>query len=119
MPVSNASPSSSALARPYRWRRCTPSQSSSGAAPSIPHTHACECLVVGRVTPGGEKFAPARALNSVDLPLPVPPARATTVCEADIRIRSPDRRSNVSASVRSSWLNPSDPVLPDPIFVSS
>jgi hypothetical protein len=76
-------------------------------------------LVVGLVTPAGEKFDPAKALNSEDLPLPVPPARATTVCEADIRIRSPDRRSSVSASVRSSWLNPSDPVLPDPIFVSS
>jgi hypothetical protein len=76
-------------------------------------------LVVGLVTPAGEKFAPARALNNEDLPLPVPPAKATTVCEADIRIRSPDRRSSVSASVRSSWLNPSDPVLPDPIFVSS
>jgi hypothetical protein len=76
-------------------------------------------LVVGRVTPAGEKFAPARALNNEDFPLPVPPARATTVCEADIRIRSPDRRSSASASVRSSWLNPSDPVLADPILVSS
>ena len=75
--------------------------------------------MVGRVTPGGEKFAPARALNRVDLPLPVPPARATTVCVADIRIRSPDRRSSASASVRSSSLNPSDPVRPDPILVSS
>ena len=75
--------------------------------------------MVGRVTPAGEKFAPARALNSEDFPLPVPPARATTVCEADIRIRSPDRRSNASASVRSSWLNPSDPVLADPSLVNS
>ena len=75
--------------------------------------------MVGRITPAGEKDAPARALNSDDLPLPVPPARATTVCEADIRIRSPDRRSSVSASVRSSWLNPSDPVLPAAIPVSS
>ena len=75
--------------------------------------------MVGRVTPAGEKFAPARALNSEDFPLPVPPARATTVCEADIRIRSPDRRSSASASVRSSWLNPSDPVLADPSLVSS
>jgi hypothetical protein len=76
-------------------------------------------LVVGRITPAGEKDAPARALNSDDLPLPVPPASATTVCEADIRIRSPDRRSSVSESVRSSWLNPSDPVRPDAILVSS
>ena len=75
--------------------------------------------MVGRITPAGEKAAPARALNSEDLPLPVPPARATTVCEADIRIRSPDRRSNVSASVTSSLLNPSDPVLPAAIRVSS
>ena len=75
--------------------------------------------MVGRITPAGEKDAPARALNSEDLPLPVPPARATTVCEADIRIRSPDRRSSVSASVRSSWLNPSDPVLAAAIRVSS
>jgi hypothetical protein len=34
-------------------------------------------------------------------------------------MRSPDRLSSASASVMSSWLNPSDPVLPDPIFVSS
>jgi hypothetical protein len=75
--------------------------------------------VVGLVTPAGEKLLPARALKSEDLPQPVPPANATTVCEADIRIRSPDRRSSASASVMSSRLNPSDPVLPDPIFVIS
>ena len=118
-PVSDASPSSSALARAYRCRRCTLSQSSRGAAPSMPHTQACECLVVGRITPAGEKEAPARALNSEDLPLPVPPARATTVCVADIRSRSPDRRSSVSASASSSGLNPSDPDLADPTRVSS
>jgi hypothetical protein len=75
-------------------------------------------LVVGRITPAGEKDAPARALNREDLPLPVPPARATTVCEADIRIRSPDLRSSVSESMSSSWLNPSDPVRPAAILVS-
>ena len=75
--------------------------------------------MVGLVTPAGEKFAPDSALNRVDLPLPVPPARATTVCDADIRIRSPDRRSSSSASVRSSWLNPSAPARPEPILVSS
>ncbi len=75
--------------------------------------------MVGRITPAGEKLAPASALNSEDLPLPVPPASATTVCEADIRSRSPDRRSSVSESVSRSWLNPSDPALPVPIRVSS
>jgi hypothetical protein len=34
-------------------------------------------------------------------------------------MRSPDRRNNVSASVRSSGLNPSDPVLLEPMRVSS
>jgi hypothetical protein len=76
-------------------------------------------LVVGLVTPAGEKFAPAKALNSEDFPLPVPPARATTVCEADIRIRSLDRRSSISASERRSGLNPPVPALPVPIRVSS
>ena len=78
-PSRSDSPESRTLALANRWRRCTPSQSSSGAAPCMPHTHACTCRVIGRVTPGGENVAPDRALNSVDLPLPVPPARATTV----------------------------------------
>src|SRR6185437_10922018 len=49
----------------------------------------CTCLVIGRVTPGGENVAPDRALNRVDFPLPVPPARATTVWLPDRRSRSP------------------------------
>ena len=105
-PSRSDSPESSTLARAYRWRRCTFSQSSSGATPCIPHTHACTCLVVGLVTPGGEKVAPDRALNSVDLPLPVPPASATTVWLLDSRSRSPARLSTASASSSSAWPKP-------------
>ena len=60
-------------------RRGTPSQSSSGPAPATPQTQACASLVTGLVHPDGEKSAPASWLNSEDLPLPVPPASATTV----------------------------------------
>ena len=105
-PSRSDSPESRTLALAYRWRRCTPSQSSSGAAPCIPHTHACTCRVIGRVTPGGENVAPDRALNSVDFPLPVPPARATTVWLPDRRSRSPARLSTASASSSSAWLKP-------------
>jgi hypothetical protein len=40
------------------------------------------------------------------------------VCEADIRIRSSERRSSVSASARSSALKPSDPDRADAIRIS-
>src|ERR1700733_3028264 len=105
-PSRSDSPESRTLALAYRWRRCTPSQSSSGAAPCIPHTQACTCRVIGRVTPGGENVAQDRALNSVDFPLPVPPARATTVWLPDRRSRSPARLSTASASSSSDLLKP-------------
>ena len=78
----------------------------------MPHTHACTCLVIGRVTPGGENVAPDRALNSVDFPLPVPPARATTVWLPDRRSRSPARLSTASASSSSVALKPLPSSLP-------
>ena len=86
-PVIASSPRSSALDRAYRYRGATPSQSSSGPDPATLHTQACASLVAGRVTPTGEKSAPDSRLNSADLPLPVPPARATTVWLPDSRSR--------------------------------
>ena len=105
-PSRSDSPESRTLALAYRWRRCTPSQSSSGAAPCIPHTQACTCRVIGRVTPGGENVAPDSALNRLDFPLPVPPASATTVWLPDRRSRSPARLSTASASSSSNVLKP-------------
>ena len=78
-PRSDDSPSLSALERAYRFRGGIRSHSSSGAAPSMPHTQACGSLVDGRITPTAEKSAPASWLNSEDLPLPVPPASTATV----------------------------------------
>src|SRR5256885_6979521 len=75
------------------------SQSSSGAAPSSPHTHACAELVIGRRRPVGESSSPETALNSEDLPLPVPPASATMVCSPDSSSRSPARPSSSAASL--------------------
>jgi hypothetical protein len=62
--------------------------------------------VVGLVTPAGEKVAPDSALNSVDFPLPVPPARAMTVWLPDRRSRSPARLSTASASSSSAGPKP-------------
>src|SRR5207342_1661025 len=78
-PPSELSPASSSLDRAYRLRSATPSQSSSGLAPSIPQTQAYASLVIGRTTPTGEKSALASRLKRDDFPLPVPPARTTTV----------------------------------------
>ena len=54
----------------------------SPAAPSL-QLHASGEEVVGRRTPVSEMVTPASALNSCDLPLPVAPAMATTVCCPD------------------------------------
>ena len=59
-PFSEASPPSSSLPRAYRYRRGTPSQSSSGPEPDAPQTQACGSRVTGLVTPTAEKSAPAR-----------------------------------------------------------
>ena len=67
-PSRSDSPESSTLARAYRWRRCTPSQSSSGAAPCMPHTHACTCLVVGPGHPGRREGRPRQGVEQRRLP---------------------------------------------------
>ncbi len=51
--------------------------------------------VVGRRTPVSEMATPASALNSCDLPLPVAPAMATTVCCPESL-----RRADASSSTR-------------------
>src|SRR6185437_7642126 len=114
---SELSPASSSLDRAYLLRSATPSQSSSGPAPSIPQTQAYASLVIGRTTPTGEKSALASRLKSDDFPLPVPPARTTTVWPADSRSRSPARASRSSDSRSSSGSNPSWPLRADPILV--
>jgi hypothetical protein len=67
----------------------------------MPHTQACGSLVNGRITPTAEKSAPAMVLNREDFPLPVPPAKATTVWLDESRIRSPALARTSSASLRS------------------
>ena len=57
-----------------------PSHSSSSVAPSVPHTQAVAHDVVGRRTPTAESSSPVSALKVEDLPEPVAPAIATTVC---------------------------------------
>ncbi len=58
--------------------------------------------VVGRRTPVSEMGTPASALNSWDLPLPVAPARATTVCRPESlrRAAASSRTRPASARVR-------------------
>ncbi len=61
-----------------RWGRRA---SRAGGAQDTSGTTAPWALeVVGRVTPTVATFAPVRALNNDDLPLPVAPARATAPC---------------------------------------
>ncbi|GDY65508.1 hypothetical protein SAV14893_049010 [Streptomyces avermitilis] len=66
----------------------------SGAAPSL-QLHAMGAAVVGLRTPVSEMVTPASTLKSWDLPLPVAPAMATTVCSPDSR-----RRATASSSTR-------------------
>ncbi len=63
------------------------SRSRSPAAPSD-QLSAMGAAVVGRRRPVSETATPARALKSVDLPLPVGPARAMTVCREESRWRA-------------------------------
>ena len=53
--------------------------------------------VVGRRTPTAARSSPARALNVEDLPEPVAPASATTVCSAESRSRAPARSTTAAA----------------------
>ncbi|CAM5241217.1 hypothetical protein SVIOM342S_10601 [Streptomyces violaceorubidus] len=56
--------------------------------------------VVGRRTPVSEIVTPARVLNSWDLPLPVAPAMATTVCCPESLRRAAASSSTRPASAR-------------------
>ncbi len=79
------------------------------AAPSL-QLHAMGAAVVGRRTPVSEMATPASELNSWDLPLPVAPAMATTVCcpeslrraAASSRTRPASARVPLSSRVRES-----------------
>src|SRR5665647_1655373 len=55
---------------------------------SLPQTAAVGSDVVGRRAPTWAISAPARALNRLDLPLPVAPASATTVRPPAIEVRA-------------------------------
>ncbi len=99
---SSLSPESSTLSRATRLRGGKPSQSSSGITPCVPHTMANGSDVVGRRTPTTETSMPEMRLNSVDFPLPVAPASATTVCSTDSCRRSPARSTTTcTVSARS------------------
>jgi hypothetical protein len=64
--------------------------------------------VVGRRTPTGDSGSPAILLKRLDFPLPVAPARATTVWSPLSDSRMPDRPSTVLAgSSRSAGTLPS------------
>lgn len=69
------------------------------AAPSL-QLHAMGEAVVGRRTPVSEIVTPASVLNSCDLPLPVAPAMATTVCCPDSRRRAAASSRTRPASAR-------------------
>ncbi len=89
---------SSSESRIVWWRGGMPSHSSSSSAPVLPHTQAVAHDVVGRRTPVEESSRPVRALNVEDLPEPVAPAIATTVCSAESRSRPAARAATASAS---------------------
>ncbi len=91
-------PWSSVESRTTRWRGGISSQSSRPAAGSSPQTQAVAYDVVGRRTPTAARSRPARALNVDDLPEPVAPASATTVCSAESRSRAPAR-----STTRAAW----------------
>ncbi|CAM5451926.1 hypothetical protein SGRIM128S_06871 [Streptomyces griseomycini] len=76
-----------------------PSRSTRLAAPSL-QLHAMGAAVVGRRTPVSEMATPASALNSCDLPLPVAPAMATTVCCPESLRRTAASSSTRPASAR-------------------
>lgn len=84
-----------------RSRPGTASRSSSPAAPSD-QLSAMGAEVVGRRSPVSETGTPARALKRVDLPLPVAPAMAITVCREESRCRAAASSSTRPASARAS-----------------
>ena len=96
-PALGRAPAASAPAPSRWWRRRTPSQSRSGPEPSWPRTTANASEVVGRSTSTSARGSPASALSREDLPEPVAPAKATTVCSLDRRSRWPALASTEAA----------------------
>ncbi len=90
-------PWSSIESRTTRCRSGISSHSSSSSAGSSPQMQAVAYDVVGRRTPTAASSSPASALNVDDLPEPVAPARATTVCSAESRRRAPARSTTSAA----------------------
>jgi len=70
------------------WRVPTLSQSSRADADLLPQTAATGVDVVGRRAPIGATSDPTRTLKRLDLPLPVAPASATTVCPPIFEVRA-------------------------------
>ena len=93
-------PGESMESRVTWWRAGMPSHSSSSSAPSRPHTQAVAHEVVGRRTPTADSSSSVSALKVDDLPEPVAPARATTVCSADSLRRLEARSTTPCASSR-------------------
>ncbi|OPZ48100.1 MAG: hypothetical protein BWY91_03243 [bacterium ADurb.BinA028] len=67
----------------------------------VPHTAADGTEVVGRRAPIRATCSPTMALNRDDLPLPVAPARATTVWPPAIDVRS--RTLSTRLTAWSTW----------------
>ena len=78
--------------------RARPATARAGRRPRCPRRWRSAFEVVGRRTPTGERSAPARALNSEDLPLPVDPGeRDDRVLARRAQSRSPARPDTVRA----------------------
>src|SRR5450631_63920 len=110
-------------------RAPTISQSRRAEGDSLPQIAAVGFDVVGRRTPTWATSAPARTLNRLDLPLPVAPAKATTVRPPAIEVRTevlamaacarstplrgrqpePDSSAEVSAAALT-WTDPADTI---------
>src|SRR5450631_3459380 len=110
-------------------RAPTISQSRRAEGDSLPQIAAVGFDVVGRRTPTCATSAPARTLKRLDLPLPVAPAKATTVRPAATEVRTevlamaacarstpargrqpePDSSAEVSAAALA-WTDPADTI---------
>ncbi len=97
---SSSRPLESIESRVTWWRAGMPSHSRSSSAPSRPQTQAVAHEVVGRRTPTAESSSSVSALKVDDLPEPVAPASATTVCSADSLRRLAARSTTPCASSR-------------------
>ena len=85
--------------RPSVPLRGPPASRAADPRPPRPTAPPARSAVVGRVTPTAASSSPASALNSDDLPLPVAPASAATVCSTDRLRRTPARATTARAAV--------------------